>query len=214
MYNPIDLHVKLIPMTKFKALTLKQALPWVLLIGGIIATLASIALSVEVYQRLKDPSYVPVCNLNPVLSCTSVADSAQSHAFGFPNYYLGTAGYAAIATIGAVMLAGAKLSKRFWKLFMLGMIFAVGFVHYLIFETLYDIGALCIFCMVVWTVTIPMFWYSLIHLVESKVFVLPKKHKKITDFIIRHHTDAIVLWFVVIIGLIIKRFWYYWSTLL
>jgi uncharacterized membrane protein len=67
------------PKTKY---TPDNTLPWLLLIGGIIVTLASIALSVEVFNRLKNPSFVPVCNLNPILSCTSVADSNQAHAFG------------------------------------------------------------------------------------------------------------------------------------
>lgn len=210
---PLPTHVKLIPMTMFKNLTLKQALPWILLVGGIIATIASIALSVEVYQRLKDPNYIPVCNLSPILSCTSVADSTQSHAFGFPNYYLGIAGYAAIATVGAVMLAGAKLSKRFWQLFMGGLVFATAFLHWLIYETLYDIGSLCIFCMIVWAVTIPMSWYTLVYNIREGNIKVPKRIKRFVDFAIRHHTDAVVLWFVIVIALILKRFWYYWSTL-
>lgn len=206
-------HVKLIAMTAKKPLTLKQALPWMLLIGGIIAAIASIALSVEVYQRLKDPSYVPVCNLNPVLSCTSVADSSQSHAFGFPNYYLGIGGYAAIATIGAVLLTGVKLSKKFWQIFIGGLTFATIFLHWLIYETLYDIGSLCIFCMIVWAVTIPMFWYVLVYNVREGNIRIPQKIKRPADFLVRHHSDVAVLWFVIIVGLILKRFWYYFGNL-
>ncbi len=90
-----------------------QVLPWLLLIGGIIGTLAALLLSIEVFDRLKNPAFVPICNLNPVLSCTSVADSAQSHAFGFPNYFIGIGGFAAVAAIGAAMLAGGKFKKWF-----------------------------------------------------------------------------------------------------
>lgn len=200
-------------MISRKKWTLASALPWILLIGGIVATIASIALSVEVYQRLKDPSYVPVCNLNPILSCTSVADSHQSEAFGFPNYYLGIGGYAAISTVGAVLLFGAKLNKKFWKVFLGGLAFAVLFLHWLIFETLYRIGSLCIFCMVVWAITVPLFWYTLIYNIQIGNIKVPKKIKAIVDFIVRHHGDVVLLWFVIIIGLILKRFWYYWSGL-
>src|SRR5438270_47401 len=97
-------------------LTLVKAMPWLLLIGGAIALLASVMLSVEVFDRLKNPHYVPVCNLNPILSCTSVADSRQAHAFGMPNYFIGIAGYAAVAAIGASMLAGARFKRWFWQL--------------------------------------------------------------------------------------------------
>lgn len=194
--------------------TLARALPWILLIGGIIAMAASIALSVEVYQRLKNPSYVPICNLNPILSCTSVADSHQSEAFGFPNYYLGIGGYAAIATVGAVLLTGAKLSKRFWRMLLGGLVFSAAFLHWLIFETLYRIGSLCIFCMVVWAVSIPLFWYTLIYNIQIGNIKVPKKLRRPVDFMARHHGDFLLLWFVIIIGLILKRFWYYWSTLI
>src|SRR5581483_7146468 len=84
--------------------TLERSLPWLLLVGGLIVALAALMLSVETYNRLKNPGYVPVCNLNPILSCTSVADSGQAHIFGFPNYYLGLAGYGAVAAIGLGLL--------------------------------------------------------------------------------------------------------------
>src|SRR5476651_233855 len=95
--------------------TLERVLPWLMLVGGIIVMLASIALSVEIFNRLKNPHYVPICNLSPVLSCTSVADSNQSHAFGFPNYFIGIGAYAAVAAIGLGLLAGAKFKRWFWQ---------------------------------------------------------------------------------------------------
>jgi hypothetical protein len=30
----------------------------------------------------------------------------------------------------------------------------------------------------------------------------------------RHHGDILLLWFLIIVALILKRFWYYWSTLI
>ena len=200
-------------MAEKKFWTISKVLPWLIFVAGIIATIASIALSVEVYQRLKNPSFVPVCNLNPVLSCTSVADSHQSEAFGFPNYYLGIAGYAVIVTVGAVLLSGAKLGKKFWQLFMVGLGFAVAFIHWLIFETLYRIGSLCIFCMVVWAVTMPIFWYSLIYNLQAGNITPPKLLKKPLGFMTRYHLEFLLVWYLVIIGLILKRFWYYWSGL-
>lgn len=175
---------------------------------------ASLALSIEVFNRLKNPDYIPVCNLNPVLSCTSVADSAQSEAFGFPNYFVGIAGFAALATIGLAMLAGAKFKRWFWVTLELGLLFGIGFVTWLQFESLYRIGALCIFCMIVWAMTIPIFLYATLHVLNEKYIKTPTRLKKLVAFITRHHGDVLLLWFLIIIGLIVKRFWYYWSTLL
>jgi uncharacterized membrane protein len=197
-----------------KPLTLDRVLPWLLLAGGIIGTLASLLLTIEIFDRLKDPNFVPACNLNPILSCTSVADSTQSHAFGFPNYFLGIAGYAAIATIGAVLLAGAKLKRWFWLMLEIGLVFAMSFITWLQFQTLYRIGALCIFCMIVWSVTGPLFWYTTLYNLRVENIKTPRRLNKAVAFMQRHHGDILLVWFLIIIGLILNRFWYYWSTLI
>jgi uncharacterized membrane protein len=194
--------------------TIEKTLPWILLIGGLIVAWAALMLSIEVFNRLKDPAYIPVCNLNPVLSCTSVADSNQANAFGFPNYFLGLAGYAALATVGAAMLAGAKFKRWFWLGAQAGMTFAFIFMTWLQFQTLYRIGALCIFCMVLWIFTWPMFWYTTLYNLRSGSIKTPKSLTKTIDFVTRHHIDILVSWYVIVIALIIKRFLYYWQTLI
>jgi uncharacterized membrane protein len=201
-------------MAKKHTLTLERTLPWILLIGGIIGTLASLFLTIEVFDKIKNPHYVPPCNLNPILSCTSVADSAQAHAFGFPNYFIGIAGYAVLATIGVALLAGGIFKRWFWLGIEAGLIFAIGFITWLQFQTLYRIGALCIFCMIVWTVTGPMFWYTSLYNLRAGHIKTPEKLKRASAFSQRHHGDILLLWFLLVIGLILKRFWYYWSTLI
>ena len=39
-------------------------------------------------------------------------------------------------------------------------------MHWLIFQSLYVIGALCPYCMAVWAVTIPICWYVTLHNLE------------------------------------------------
>lgn len=168
----------------------------------------------EVFNRLKDPKFVPICNLNPILSCTNVADSNQAHAFGIPNYFLGIAGYAAIATVGLAMLAGAKFKRWFWQVLQGGMTFAFLFMSWLQFETLYRIGALCLFCMVLWIFTWPLFWYTTLFNLRKGHIKLSKKLDGVIAFVQRHHADILILWYVIIICLILTRFWYYWKTLI
>jgi uncharacterized membrane protein len=201
-------------MAKKRPWTLDKTLPWILLIGGIIGALASMLLTIEVFNKLKNPLYQPPCNLNPVLSCTSVADSAQSHVFGFPNYFIGIAAYAVLATVGVLLLAGAQFRRWLWLAIESGLIFAMAFITWLQFQTLYRIGALCIFCMIVWVVTGPMFWYTTLYTLRAGLIKTPKKFTKIATYMQRHHGDILLLWFLVIIGLILKRFWYYWSSLI
>jgi uncharacterized membrane protein len=201
-------------VAKKQAWTLPRVLPWMLLVGGTIALVASIMLSIEVFDRLKNPNFVPVCNLNPVLSCTSVADSNQAHAFGFPNYFIGIAGYAVVAFIGVAMLAGAQFKRWFWRLVEAGLLFSFAFITWLQFQTLYRIGALCLFCMIVWAMTGPMFWYTTLYNLRQGNIKTPKKLSRAVSFAQAHHGDILLLWFLLIIGLILKRFWYYWSTLI
>lgn len=196
-----------------KERTLDRTLPWILIIGGLVALIASLLLAIEVFNRLKNPAYVPVCNLNPILSCTSVADSTQSHVLGFPNYFIGIASYAAIMTVGIAMLAGAKFKRWFWQAVQAGMTLAMVFITWLQFESLYEIGALCIFCMVVWTVTWPIFWYTTLYNLREGNIKTPNIIKNQVAFAAKHHGDVLVLWYLIIIGLILKRFWFYWSSL-
>lgn len=191
-----------------------KSLPWLYLVGGLIVVWASLMLSIEVFNRLKNPGYVPVCNLNPILSCTSVADSAQSHLFGFPNYFLGLAGYAAVATIGVAMLAGAKFKRWFWRAAQAGMTFAFLFMTWLQFETIYRIGALCIFCMVLWAATGPLFWYTTLYNISAGNLKLTKRLQPVGNFALRWHVEILTVWYLIIIALILKRFWYYWQTLI
>lgn len=165
-------------------------------------------------SQLANPSYQPECNLNPIFSCTSVTDSKQAKAFGFPNPFLGMAGYAVIATIGASLLAGARYKKWFWRSLLAGLAFATLFIHWLIYQALYNIGALCLYCMVVWATTIPMFWYTLLYSLREKIVPTPKSTKSFVKFIQKHHGDILLGWYLIIFVLILKRFWYYWSTLI
>ncbi len=200
--------------TKSNEWTLTRTLPYILIIGSVIGAISSAILTVELLTILKDPHYVPVCNLNPVLSCSSVTTSAQASAFGFPNEFLGLIGFGILGTIGAGMLAGAKYARWFWKLTSVGLTLAVIFLTWLQFQTLYRIGALCLFCMCVWAVTIPMFWYTLLYNLKHGNIDVPKKWQGISTFAQKHHGDVLIVWILLIIILILNRFWYYWSTLI
>lgn len=197
-----------------KKWTLERVLPWLLLIAGIVGLVASFTLSIEKLEVLKNPDYVATCDINPVISCGSVMRSDQAEVFGFPNPFMGLIGFAAVATVGGAMLAGARFKRWFWIAFQIGLLFAVGFVHWLFFQTVYHINALCPYCMVVWSVTIPAFWYTLLYNLRTGVIKTPKSWNKIINFVQRHHLDVLVLWYLVIIGLILHHFWYYFGTLI
>jgi len=196
-----------------KGITIEQVLPWLLILGGAVGLVASIALSIESLSLAKNPHSAAVCDLNPIFSCSSVTSSSQAEVFKFPNPYIGIAAYSGLFVIGLAILAGAKFKSWFWRLVLIGLALAVIFIHWLIFQALYRIGALCLFCMFSWAVTIPMFWYLTLYSLKAGHIGIPKSFKSTYEFLYKHHGDVLLLWFLLIIVLIGKRFWYYWSTL-
>lgn len=196
--------------SKFQA----KYLPWILIVGGGAGLLASIVLTLEKFAILENPEHHLSCSLNPVLSCGSIITSNQASAFGFPNPMLGLSGFAIVITIGVGILAGAKYKKWFWQGLNLASLLAVLFIHWLIYQSLYSLQALCIYCMVVWSVTMPIFWYTTLYNLENGNIKTPASLQKLVSFARKHHLDILIAWYVIVIALIIQNFWYYWSTLI
>ncbi|NUU21924.1 MAG: vitamin K epoxide reductase family protein, partial [Streptomycetaceae bacterium] len=163
---------------------------------------------------LKDPSYSPSCSINPILSCGSVMKTPQAEVFGFPNPLMGVAGFAVVLTVGVVLLAGARPARWFMLGLQLGATFGVVFVHWLIFQSLYRIGALCPYCMVVWAVTIPVFWYTTLHNLTAGVIPVPASWRRAIEGVARFHSLVLVAWYLLIVALVGVEFWDYWRTLL
>lgn len=200
-----------------KDLTLDRTWPYILTIGGMIGFVASFILTIEKIALLKDPTFVPSCNLSPLLSCGPVMKTPQASAFGFANSLLGIAGFAIVTTIGMMLLASphlAKMKRWFWLGLQTGTIFGIGFVTWLQFQSIYRIQTLCPYCMVVWSVTIPIFLYTTLYNLRTGVITTPASLKRLVAFAQRHHGDILVTWYGLIVFLILNHFWYYWKTLI
>lgn len=185
-----------------------------LLVAGTIGFAAAVTLLVEKIALLEDPDYVPSCSINPILSCGSVMRTDQADAFGFPNPIIGVAGFAIVATTGAAVLAGAHMRRWYWLGLQAGTTFGVVFVHWLAFQSIYRIDALCPYCMVVWAVTIPLFWYTTLRNVAAGYIRVPVALERPWSTAVTYHGVVLTGWFLVFATAIAFRFWEYWSTLL
>lgn len=190
-----------------------RRLGWGLLVGGSIGLVAAFVLVVEKIALLRDSEYVPTCSINPVLNCGSIMQTAQAEAFGFPNPLIGVASFPVLMATGAALLAGAALRRWYWWGLQAGVIFGAVFVGWLIVQSLYRIGALCPYCMVVWAVVIPTFIGVTAHNLGSGVFGA----RVARSTVVRRIQDAQILMLtlvvLLILGLILERFWTYWVTL-
>lgn len=190
---------------------LQKALPYILIICGILGFISSFLLTTDKFKILENPNYVPPCNINPVISCGSVMQTTQASVFGFANSLIGVASFAAVVTVGFAMLAGAKFKRWFWLIFNAGLALSVVFVHWLAFETVYEIQALCPYCMVVWVVSIAAFWYVTLHNFETEIIPAQGRLRKVVSFLQQNHITLLILWYLIILALILQHFWYYFG---
>lgn len=191
-----------------------QALAWILVVGGFLGLLAAFILTLEKIALLKDPAHQLSCSLNPVLSCGPIIMSDQASAFGFPNPLIGLVSYTIVITVGMAIFAGANFKRWFWLGLQAGTIFGAAFIHWLAFESLYRLNALCLYCMVVWTVTLPMFWYTTLYNLQQGHIKTPDVLKPVVAFASKHHLDILIAWYLLFILAILVRFWDYWQTVL
>ncbi|MGC4885621.1 vitamin K epoxide reductase family protein [Micromonospora sp. DT227] len=186
---------------------------WTCAAGGLTGLLAAAVLTIEKLNLAADPAYVPTCSINPILSCGSVMSSAQAQAFGVPNSLIGVAGFAVVATIGVALLARVRLPRWFWLGVQAGAAFGVLFVHWLIYQSLYVIGALCPYCMLVWAVTIAIFLYVTVHNLHDNARAIPSGLRALAAATARYHSLILVSWYAAIVVAVLHRFWEYWTTL-
>lgn len=184
---------------------------WWVLIAGVIGLVASMALTIEKFKILLDPHYVPPCNVNPVVSCGSVMTTPQASLLGFPNPLLGIIGFTVVTVTGVLAVAKVPLPQWYWIGLTVGTLIGATLVHWLIFQSLYRIGALCPYCMVVWAVTIP-----LLVVLVSIVFrpALERGDSAVARVLYQWRWSIVTLWFTAVFLLIMVRFWDFWSTLL
>jgi uncharacterized membrane protein len=199
-------------MAKKKSITLEQAIPWMLIVVGAIGDVCSFIISLDKIKLLENPAFKPSCDLNPIVSCGSVMSSHQGSLFGFPNPWIGLAGFSVLVTLGVGILAGGKFKRWLWQGLEIGLVLGVIFAFWLLFESVYRIHALCPYCLTVDVVLITLFWYNTLYSIEKKYIVIKNKSLlTVTQFARKHHLDILVLIFLVLIGIVLKHFWYYYG---
>ena len=195
----------------FPAVCSPYAIGWILSGAGVLGLIASLILTIEKFRLLSDPSYRPSCSINPVLSCGSVMSSPQASVFGFPNSILGVVAFTVLLTTGIVTLsAKSELPQWYWRSLVIGLFAGAVLVHWLIFQSLYRIQALCPYCMLVWVVTMTALWYVTLFLGAGNP---SRTVEKVVVLGVRNHSLVLTIWILSVVSLIISAFWDYWSTL-
>ncbi|WP_052433105.1 vitamin K epoxide reductase family protein [Streptacidiphilus carbonis] len=185
-----------------------------LVIAGAAALAASVVLTLDKIKLLQNPGFVPDCNINPIISCGSVMRTEQASVFGFANSLLGIAGFAVVVTLGVGILAGGRYRRWLWLGLQAGTLAGIVFVGWLIGQSLYVIGALCPYCMVVWAATIALFWCTTVHNLRHGVIPVPERWRGGVAVPARYPWVLPAISYLVVVLMVLNRFWYYWRTLL
>lgn len=171
---------------------------------------AAVILSIEKIELLADPGRIASCSLSPIVSCTSVIASPQASAFGFANSFFGVFGFAAVLTAAMTLAAGAtKLSKMWWRTLVAGMAGGAVFSSWLIYQGLFDIGKLCLYCLLVWLVSFGLLWLTASYCIDNKHINLGTKLNKLLSY----KYELIATTYVIIFALIFFRWSDYWVSL-
>lgn len=180
---------------------------WLYAVLGCIGLIASIALTVDIVRVTADPTYIPPCNINPLVGCVSVMSTDQASVLGFPNSIIGIAFFAMIATVGAAIVAGASMKKWFWWGLQAATAGSLVFVYWLAYQSIAVIGTLCPYCLVVWAVTIPLALYTKMHNVRSEYLSIPRSLRAFAERSMAYHWVWLVVLYGVIVVPAIIRFW-------
>ncbi|RKW01737.1 MAG: hypothetical protein D8B38_04065, partial [Candidatus Saccharimonas sp.] len=82
-------------------------------LGSGLGLVASFVLSLETLHLAQHPGGALNCDVNAVLSCSTVARHWSATVFGFPNSFVGMMTMPVMITVVVALLAGARLPRWF-----------------------------------------------------------------------------------------------------
>jgi uncharacterized membrane protein len=154
----------------------------VLILTGALGWWAAFQLILDKITLLKDGAADLDCNFSLLVQCGKNLDSWQGEVFfGVPNPVWGLGGFVAPIAVGVALLAGARFARWFWIAFAVGVAGALAFCIWLMGQSFFSLNTLCPWCMLVWAVTIPLFWTVWLHLLSKGLIPVPEGAKRVFE---------------------------------
>ena len=182
---------------------------WVtMLIASMASLVASFVLSVEAITLAEDPNADLGCNINAVISCGTVGGSWQASVLGFPNAFLGLMTEPVVITLAVASLAGVRFPR--WFMLAAQTVYTLGlaFAYWLFYEAMFDIGALCPWCLLITLATTLVFFeMTYVNIRDDNLF-LPRRAQAALTAFIRANLDLIVLvvWLLVLVLAVVLKY--------
>lgn len=159
-------------------------------IASAVGFIASFLQMIEKVELLKNPQAILTCNINAVFSCTNILNAWQSSVFGFPNSLMCIAFFALTLAIGLVGWTSGSINKNLRLTFQGFALFFIGFGFWYLWQSIFIVGAICIFCLFCYAavLTIAGAWLR----INQKDSPFSKKVQKIIDRMIASGNDIFI----------------------
>lgn len=126
-------------------------------LGGVVSSL----LYLEYIGQLTGSDALISCSISAIVTCGPNLLAPAGNLLGFSNSIIGIALFFGPLYAAMSALASNGLRPWYWRVYVLFIAAGFVFVHVLAWRSVFEFRSLCPWCMVVWLVTIPLFWFTL-----------------------------------------------------
>ncbi len=182
---------------------------WVtMLVASAASLVASFVLAIDALRLAEDPTADLGCNINAVISCGTVAGAWQSSLLGFPNAFLGLVSEPVVITVAVAGLAGIRFPR--WFMLAAQVVYTIGlaFAYWLFHQAMFDIGALCPWCLTITVATTLVFFEMTYVNIRDDNLYLPRRVQVALTGFIRSNLDLILLvvWLLVLVLAVVLKY--------
>ncbi len=155
-----------------------------MLVSSLLGLYASLILSIDAILLAKDPFADLSCNINAVLACGTVGSSWQASLLGWPNAFLGLIAEPVVITIAVASLGGVRFPRWFMNsalvMYFVGFVFA----YWLFYQSFFNIGALCPWCLLV-TLTTTLVFFSMLRvsILDGNLPLPPRVQESLSSWV-------------------------------
>jgi uncharacterized membrane protein len=194
-----------------RARRLRHSNEWIfgtMLFSACLSLLASFVLSIDAVRLAEDPNVDLSCDINTIISCGTVGSTWQAELFGFPNAFLGLVAEPVVITIAVASLGGVRFPR--WFMFSAQVVYTLGvvFAYWLFYQAMFNIGALCPWCLLV-TVSTTLVFATLtrVNVRDSNLF-LPRRASAALRSAVAADLDAVAvtIWLLVVTLAVVLKY--------
>ena len=190
---------------------IRHANAWIfgtMLFSSMISLIASFVLSVDAIKLAADPTAELSCNINEVISCGTVAAAWQSQLFGFPNAVLGLVAEPVVITLAVACLGGVRFPR--WFMFAAQVVYTIGLglAYWLFYQSMFHIGALCPWCLLV-TVSTTLVFATLTHVnIRDHNLFMPARLQTALVRGLQTNLDLVivVIWLLILVLAVVVKY--------